>query len=133
MKAKLKEDPREWRKSTWLTVLPLAVLSGILFWRGVIGARVWAAILIVLAGVAITAWLRPRWFRGYYRVSTRVGFALSQVVVRVLLGVFFVVLITPLALVMRLCGKDALRLKRAKDVSSYWTASKPLSPLDRSF
>jgi hypothetical protein len=133
MKAKLKEDPREWRKSTLLTVLPLALLSSILLWRHVIGVAAWVAILAMLVSVAIAVCVRPRWFRGYYRVSTRAGFALSQVVARVLLAIFFVVLITPLALVMRLAGKDALRLKRARGVDSYWVSSKPISPLDRLF
>lgn len=133
MRAKLKEDPKEWRKSTLLTVLALAVLSSILCWRGVLTVPAWRGVLLILVLTSLSALLFPRWFRGYYRVSTRVGFWLSLMLARIVLtGVFFFV-ITPLALVFRLSGKDALRLKRPPGCDTHWNASKPTSPLDRLF
>ena len=74
MKVKLKEDPKEWRKSTLLTVMALAVLSSILCWRGVLTVPAWRAVLCVLVLTSLSALFFPHWFRGYYRVSTHVGF-----------------------------------------------------------
>ncbi len=133
MKVRLKEDPKEWRKSTLLTVMALAVLSSILCWRRVLAIPTWRAVIIVLALVAAVAWLRPRVFRGYYRISTRVGFWLSQVLACVVLAGIFVFLVTPLGLLLRIAGKDPLRLKRVRNAETYWSTAKKSSPLDQMF
>ncbi|HVV73769.1 MAG TPA: hypothetical protein VHI52_20050 [Verrucomicrobiae bacterium] len=133
MKLKLKEDPREWRKSTLLTLLGLAMLSSVLCWRHVLLVRTWRTVLIVLAVGAIAAWLQPRWFRGYYRVSTRLGFWSSQIVARVVLAVIFALLVTPLGILFRLSGKDSLKLKQPAKTDSYWEPARKCSPLDQMF
>ena len=132
MKLRLKEDPREWRKSTLLTLLGLAFISSILCWRRVLPPAGWRVVLGILALIALSAWLRPRWFRGYYRVSARIGFFLSQALARVVLVVIFVLFITPLGLLLRLLGKDPLRLSKST-ATSYWLPAKANSPLDRQF
>ena len=133
MRLRLKEDPKEWRKVTWLTVLPLAVICSLLRWRGIVSSPVWLGILGVLFLVALCAWIQPRWFRAYYRGSTRVGFALSQVVAQVVLWLLFLLVLTPLGLLLRFSGKDLLRLKRSPEKSTYWNPAKESSPLDRLF
>jgi len=55
------------------------------------------------------------------------GFLLGRVVNPIVLGLLFVFLITPLALVMRLTGRDPLRLRRAPDAITYWQAKDPAS------
>lgn len=133
MRVKLKEDPKEWRKSTWLTLGGVALLSSVLRWRHILAQRVWLSVLALCALIAVMAWLQPRWFRGYYRVSTRAGFWLSQALARVILVLVFLLLITPLALLRRILGKDSLRLKRLEKVDTYWLPAKPTGPLDRLF
>jgi hypothetical protein len=133
MKLRLKEEPKEWRKSVLFTVLGLAVVSSVLCWRGVLPVRTWGGFELVLAATAGLACVQPGWFRGYYRVSARLGFCSSQFVARVVLVLVFVLLITPLAVVFRLLGKDALHLKRSRDASTYWQPTKETSPLDRLF
>lgn len=133
MKLNLKEEPKEWRKSALLTALGLAILSTVLRWRYVLPAKTWYAVLGALAVAMMCAWLQPRWFRGYYRFSTRWGFTLSQFAGRgVLLGLFLLV-VTPLGWVLRLAGKDPLQLKRPPDARSYWHPTKDCSPLERLF
>ncbi len=133
MKLKLKEDPKEWRKAAWLSALGLAVLSTVLRWRRVLPTAVWVAALVVLAGVAVSAWLWPRAFRGYYRVSSRVGFFISQFIGQVVLTIFFVLVLTPMGFVLRLFGKDLLRLRRPREAATYWHKARSSSPLDRLF
>ena len=133
MRLKLKEDPREWRKTVLLTVPGLAIVFTLLHWRRILPLPVWIAALIALAVVALTACLRPRWFRGYYRFSQRLGFLLSQCVGHVILMFFFLLVMTPLGLVLRLLGKDLLKLKRAGKTVSYWIPARETSPLDRLF
>jgi hypothetical protein len=93
----------------------------------------WYALLVVLGVVAICAVLQPRWFRGWYRLSLRLGFYSSQFVGRCVLAVFFVFIITPLGFMLRLAGKDALQLKRPHNAATYWHQSKDYGPLDRLF
>ncbi len=133
MKLKFKEDPKEWRKSTWLTALGLALLGSVLWWRRVLPSVAWVVWLVVLTTVAVLAWVRPGWFRGYYRVSLRAGFALSQLLANIVLALLFFLVITPLGWLLRLLGQDPLRLKRAAASTSYWSTTKPGGPLDRLF
>jgi hypothetical protein len=133
MRLRLKEEPREWRKSVLLSALGAALLSSVLRWRHVVQSGTWVVILAVLAVVALFACLRPRWFRSYYTVSARLGFWSSQFVARVVLVLVFALLVTPLGLLFRLLGKDALRLKPRRNADTYWQKSRETSPLDRSF
>ncbi len=87
----------------------------------------------VLAVVAVCAVLQPRWFRGWYRLSLRLGFYSSQFIGRCVLVLFFIFIITPLGWVLRLAGKDPLQLKRPRNATTYWQPSKDCSPLDRLF
>ena len=133
MKQRLKEDPREWRKTVWLTALGLAVLSSLLRWRHALAQQTWLIVLAALGLIALLAFLQPRWFRGFYRVSVRVGFWLSQVVARVVLAILFFLVLAPLGILFRLLGKDALRLKPSREATTYWVKAKENSPLDRLF
>jgi hypothetical protein len=133
MKLKLKDEPKEWRKAAWMSALGLAILSSLLRWRRVLPVAAWAAALCLLAALAVAAALRPRWFRGYYRFSTRAGFGLSQMAGRGVLAVFFFIVVTPLGLVMRLLGKDPLRLRRPARAENHWSDVRSQSSLDRLF
>src|SRR5260221_9953500 len=133
MRIKYNENPAAWRKSTLLTILGLTLVSSLLRWRRVMALESWLATLVVLGCVALVACIRPQWFRGYYRFSTWAGFWSSQAVARMLLTVMFILIFLPAGLLMRLCGKDPLHLKRAPGSSSYWCTPKAISPLDRLF
>lgn len=133
MKLNLKEDPREWRKSALLTALGLAILSAVLRWRHVLPADAWYAVLGVLIVVALGACLQPRWFRGWYRFSTRLGFVISQFIGRVVLLGLFLLVVTPLGWVLRLAGQDPLQLKHPRETGTFWHPARDCSPLDRLF
>jgi len=133
MKINLKDEPKEWRKSALLAAAGLALICSMLRWRHVLATGIWLALLAVLAAVAIAALLQPRWFRGYHRISMRVGFALSQFLGRVALVLFFLLILTPVGLMLRLAGQDPLRLKRPANAETFWHPAKDSSPLDRLF
>ena len=133
MKLHLKEDPKEWRKSALLTALGLAILSTVLRWRHVLPANAWYVALAVLAVVAVCACLQPCWFRGYYRLSTRLGFVISQFAGRVVLLGLFLLVVTPLGWVLRMAGKDPLQLKRPSEAGTHWHQARDCSSLDRLF
>lgn len=132
MKLRLLEDPKEWRKNALLTAGGVAFLSSVLRWRKILSTPAWLALLAVAALSAVAAVLAPRWFRGFYRVSHRLGFYLASALGFVVLSLFFVFIITPMGLILRACGQDPLRLKRRPE-ESYWRRAPDQSPLDRLF
>ena len=64
----------------------------------------------------------------WYRFGLVLGKAFSPIV----LGVIFFAVITPLSLVMRLFGRDELKIKK-RVVESYWVDRSPLSHQPESF
>jgi len=133
MKLIYKEDPKEWRKSALLAALGLAILSSLLRWRRHLPVNAWCAVLAMLGLAVICAFLQPQWFRGWYRLSLRLGFYSSQFIGRCVLTVFFIFIMTPLGWVLRLMGKDPLQLRRPPNAATYWHPAKDCNPLDRLF
>jgi saxitoxin biosynthesis operon SxtJ-like protein len=133
MKLNLKDEPKEWRKSTLLTALGLALITVLLRWRGVFADKVVFSVLAALSVVVLACLFQPRWFRGYHRISMRLGFAISQFIGYIALILFFIFILTPIGLVLRLLGKDVLQLKPRPGATTYWQPGKECSPMDRLF
>jgi multisubunit Na+/H+ antiporter MnhG subunit len=64
---------------------------------------------------------------------TRLGLAISQFIGRLLLLFFFFFILTPVGLILRLAGKDALQLRPPREATTYWQPAKAYGPLDRLF
>lgn len=133
MDLNLKDEPKEWRKSAVLAAFGLGLASSLLRWRHVLGNRTWLIILSILALIAVCAILQPRWFRGYHLFSMRLGFAISRILGRILLILFFLFVLTPFGWILRMMGKDLLQLKRRPEATTYWQSAKEQGPLDRLF
>ena len=133
MRPKLKEDPREWRKFTLSSAAAATLFTGLMLYRGKVAPSTASTVLVVLGMVALTAWFRPAWFRSFYRVGMTIGAAIGQVVGRILLTLFFLLALTPMALIFRVLGKDPLSLRWDKSAKTYWRTAKPYGDLDRSF
>ena len=88
--------------------------------------RWWAS---ALAGVfALVALRRPALLATPNRLWTKLGVLLGKVVSPIALGILFYGVVTPLAVVIRLTGKDPLRLKLDPAAESYWIVRKPPGP-----
>lgn len=133
MRLHFKENPREWRKAVWLGLIGPAVLFGILRWRGVVSVTFLAVALALMALTALCAWVRPRWFRGYYRFTTRLGFYVIQILGRVVLLALFLLILTPFGWILRLMGKDFLQLKPPRDKETFWQKARQDGSLDSMF
>jgi len=86
-----------------------------------------AAVAFWLAAIALgsAAWLNPRllkWpFVGASLVSWPIGWALSYIA----LAVLYYLIITPIAVVFWLIGRDPLDRQLDRQADSYWTAYDP--------
>ncbi len=93
------------------------IAAVIMFTRGN-GAWVWAAggALIFAVGGAVCYPLMKPIYTGWMLFA----FVLGWINTRVLLGVFFYVVMTPIGLFLRARGKDLLDEKVDRDAASYW-------------
>jgi Saxitoxin biosynthesis operon protein SxtJ len=100
----------------------LAVVSALNGWHA---GRLWpwtcvAAVLFALAG-----WLSPSSLHPLNRIWMKLGLILHRIVNPIVMGLLFYGTILPTGLVMRMRGRDLLRLKRDPAAASYWIARTP--------
>lgn len=92
--------------------------------------RLWA---LGLAGIfLILALTIPKLLAPFNRLWMRFGMLLHRIVSPVALAVLFYVVVTPTGLLMRLFGKDPLRLRLDKSTNSYWIQRSPSGPTPES-
>lgn len=120
MKLRWKEDPREWRKFGLSSALVLALITGWLCWRGVMPGSAAVGLLGAWLAAACLAVWRPVWLRTPYRIGMQVSHGMGRIVAPVILSVVFLLVLTPLGLLLRLFGKDLLRLRRNPQAATYW-------------
>ena len=88
--------------------------------------RWWA--VVIAATFALLAVLYPSVLTLPNRWWTKFGLLLGKVVSPIALGLLFFGVITPLGAVMRLTGKDPLRLQLDRKTDSYWILRDPPGP-----
>lgn len=106
------------------------IIAALPLWSG--GAwRVWA--LVPAAILTAAALLAPSVLAPFNRLWSAFGDALRRITTPVVLAFIFFVVLTPMGLLMRLFGKDLLRLRFDKAASSYWIDRRPPGPAPESF
>jgi hypothetical protein len=97
------------------TILALiAVVKG--FERSPWGG-IWGVLALLLIGSAL---LRPSLLSRSNHIWLKLGLLLHRIVNPVIMAVLFYGTFLPIGLLMRLLGKDPLRLKLDKTAASYW-------------
>ncbi len=103
-----------------------ALLVGLQPLRSAHRVRGWA--LIVAAAFMLAAIVAPKVLHPLNRVWTSLGLLLGKVVNPIVMGVVFLLAVTPNAVILRLLGKDLLRLRRDPAADSYWIPRDPPGP-----
>jgi len=132
VKLKLKEEPKEWLKFTAVMAALAVLLSVLLCRRKVIGVEALSGIAIAVVLALCVCALRPRWFRGFYRAGMTASFRVGQALGWVWLTLLFLLVLTPLGLLLRAFGKDLLAMKR-READTYWRPARPPGGFDRQF
>ena len=83
--------------------------------------------IFLFAALLVPALLRPLNFLWF-----KFGLLLGKIISPIVLGVIFFLIITPIALLMRLFGRDELQLKNTNP-QSHWNERKPVGPDAESF
>jgi hypothetical protein len=86
---------------------------------------VWPWTTAVAVAFLAAALVKPSVLRSLNILWMKLGLLLHRVVKPIVMGLLFFGTIWPTGLVMRLRGKDLLRLKREPASNSYWIARPP--------
>ena len=100
------------------TGIAIVVIFGLFFpW---LLERPWPTWPWVIAGMLwFLALLGPQWLRPVYRGWMKFGLLASRVMTPLVLGIVYFVIISPMAIIMRLLGKDPLQRSLDPEQESY--------------
>lgn len=127
-------DKKGLREFGLTTGIAIVVIFGLFFpWLLDIGWPRWPWI------IAIPLWflalLQPLWLRAIYRGWMRFGLLAGRIMTPLVLGIVFFVMISPMALIRRVAGKDPMQRKLEPGRESYRVNStkSPKEKLERPF
>jgi hypothetical protein len=103
----------------------LAAVTSLNAWHS---GRLWPWTGGLAALLLAAALLRPSVLHPLNLIWLKFGLLLHRVVNPVVMALIFYGTVLPTGLVMRMLGKDLLRLKRQPNTDSYWIVRKPPGP-----
>lgn len=80
--------------------------------------RLWSIIVAFI--FFIITFTKPILLSGFYKVWLKFGEIIGNIISKVIMTILFYGLFTPIALILRLLGKDLLGKKLDKNSSTYW-------------
>jgi hypothetical protein len=80
----------------------------------------WYWFLVAAGGFLLSGHVAPSLLRPLYLGWMRFAYVLGWINTRVLLGIFFYLVLTPVGLVLRMMGKDLLDSKVDRQAVTYW-------------
>lgn len=110
---------KELRVFSALWIVFFAIIGGIVYRRTGSSGLAWA-ILLGAALVGIGGLLWPRAIRPVYLVWMVAAFPIGWTISHLVLAAVFYFLCTPIGLLLRLAGKDAMKRSFDRGADSYW-------------
>lgn len=120
---------KDLRKFGVTVLVGFLLIGGLIFLKNSKAAYWTWAIGIAIGGTGLTG---LKIALPFYWVWMGIAFVTGNIMSRVLMGMIFVVVVTPLALLMKLIRRDRLNLRRS-DKSSYWSEIKPHGTTHKSY
>ncbi len=120
-------ERRSFAKSIAIGLPLLAAALGTIGW---LRSHAWPAwtwwLAAIGAGTGAVLWLLPQIARPFYTVWMALGCSLGIIVSNTAVTAVYLLIVTPIGLLLRACGRDPLRRRLERDRESYWEdAQKP--------
>ena len=117
----IKSGKAELKKFGITLAVALAILGGLLFWRGKSHFFYFLAVsaVFLVLGVAVPILLKP-----IHKAWMTAAILLGWFMTRAILSALFFFVVTPIGILAKLFGKDFLSLRIVKDAESYWIPKK---------
>ena len=121
----IKSGKRELRQFGITIAVVLGILGSWFIWQGKGGSSILLtiAILFLSLGLFLPSLLKP-----LQKLWMTLAVLLGWLMTRVILIVLFYLVVTPIGLLARICGKDFLNRKFNKEAESYWIPRKAPTP-----
>lgn len=107
-------------------IIGLWPLTGAFGDEGAGPLRLWA--LGIAAVFVVLAFAAPKALKPLNLIWFKFGMLLHKIVNPLVMGLLFFVTVTPIALIMRIRGKDLLSMKFDPEADSYWIERDPPGP-----
>jgi hypothetical protein len=92
--------------------------------------RIWALVVSSLFG--LISLVAPHWLSLLTKYWMNFSYLLHKTISPIFLGALFFLVVTPVGCLMRLSGKDPLRLKLESRAQTYWQERNPPGPVPES-
>ena len=130
---RLSDKPIEWAKF----ILVIAIMLAAATWyvsHALSLFKLYPILLsVIILTVVIVAFINPTPFKPFYCNGMKLSYAIGQVISRVILMLFFLIVLTPIAWILRVLGKEVLSLRFRSGKETYWRASNQDQNFDRMF
>jgi len=121
----IKSGKRELKQFGITIAVVLAILSSWFLWRGRDGGYILLIIAILFLALGL---FLPNPLKPLQKMWMTLAVLLGWVMTRVVLIVLFYLVVTPIGLLARICGKDFLNRKFDREAQSYWLERKTPPP-----
>ncbi|MBF0357916.1 MAG: hypothetical protein HQL70_04860 [Magnetococcales bacterium] len=88
--------------------------------------QIWAVVIATF--FLLISLIKPGVLAPLNRLWTRFGLLLNKITEPIFMGIFFFVIISPIAILMRISGKRPLQLAFEKKATSYWITREQSGP-----
>ena len=122
---KIKSGKRELRQFGITISLVLVILGSWLWWRE---KEVEKTLFIIAILLLSLSFLFPRILIPLHKLWMTLAVLLGWLMTRIILIILFYLVVTPIGLFAKLCGKDFLNRKFDREAQSYWIPRKPSPP-----
>jgi hypothetical protein len=103
----------------WLGFVSVfGIVAWLKFQAPTLAAALWVAAVVV----PVVGWLFPPFMRMVFVGMSIAAWPIGFVVSHVVLALVYYLVVTPIALVMRIVGYDPMGCRRDPDLTSYWVA-----------
>lgn len=108
--------------------VPLAIIGGLLLWREKPAAPYFiaTAVFFLVSGLFFPVVLKP-----IEKIWMKIAELIAAVMTRVILTLTYILVITPIGLILKIIGKDIIQKKIESESSTYWVAVEPDGPCSR--
>jgi len=103
----------------------LGLLAALNLWHQ---GRAWPYYLAAAVVFLVVSLLKAALLAPLNRLWTRLGLLLGQIVSPIILGMMLYFVFTPIGWMVRLSGRDLLRIRKDSQARSYWIVREPPGP-----
>lgn len=112
-------SPKQLRIFSVLQLVFFAIIAAWLHY-GTSHGHIGRIVLVVSAIVGVVGFVWPPLMRVVYVVWMALVFPIGWTVSHIVFAVLFYLVITPIAIIMKLCGYDSMQRKFDPEASTYW-------------